>query len=61
MKKSSMKIWIITVGEPLPMDDGEVRAYRSGLLFSELVNAGHEVTWWTSSFDHSQKKNTHLW
>lgn len=56
MKKCSMKIWIITVGEPLPMDDGEVRAYRSGLLFNELVNAGHEVTWWTSSFDHSQKK-----
>jgi glycosyltransferase involved in cell wall biosynthesis len=51
-----MDVWIITVGEPLPMDEGDVRIYRSGLLFNELVDAGHDVTWWTSSFDHSQKK-----
>jgi glycosyltransferase involved in cell wall biosynthesis len=51
-----MDIWIITVGEPLPMDEGDVRLYRSGLLFHELVDAGHNVIWWTSSFDHSQKK-----
>jgi len=52
-----MDIWIITVGEPLPMDDGDIRTYRSGLLFDELICAGHDVTWWTSSFDHSLKKH----
>ena len=51
-----MNIWIITVGEPLPEDGNNVRLYRSGLLFKELTSADHNVTWWSSSFDHSQKK-----
>jgi hypothetical protein len=51
-----MNIWIITVGEPLPADGDNVRLYRSGLLFKELTSADHNVTWWTSSVDHSQKK-----
>jgi glycosyltransferase involved in cell wall biosynthesis len=51
-----VRIWIITVGEPLPIDGENVRLYRSGLLSDELIKAGHEVVWWTSVFDHSSKK-----
>lgn len=54
-----MNIWIITVGEPLPMDGSNVRLFRSGIFFNELVSAGHQVTWWTSSIDHSKKKIRH--
>ena len=57
MKK--LKIWLITVGEPLPIDGDAVRLYRTGMLASLLGKRGHKVTWWTSSFDHIQKNNRH--
>lgn len=53
-----MRCWILTVGEPLPIDGSEERRLRSGILASMLADAGHDVTWWTSSFDHWRK--THL-
>lgn len=51
-----MRIWLITVGEPLPTDGGNVRLYRTGLLAELLNRQGHEVVWWTSTFDHMAKK-----
>ena len=30
---------------------------RAGLLANYLASKGHEVTWWTSTFDHTQKKH----
>lgn len=51
-----MNVWIVTVGEPLPTDEGSVRLYRSGLLFDELKRSGHCVVWWTSAFNHSAKQ-----
>lgn len=47
-----MKIWIVTVGEPLPLDGPNVRLYRSGILANLLMRQGHDVTWWSSTFDH---------
>lgn len=52
-----MRVWLVTVGEPVPTDGINVRLYRTGILSEMLVRAGHEVTWWTSTFDHMQKRH----
>ena len=52
-----MRIWLITVGEPLPSDDGNNRYLRTGVLAQHLVDAGHQVTWWSSTFDHARKRH----
>jgi glycosyltransferase involved in cell wall biosynthesis len=46
---------LVTAGEPLPLGKQEQRLLRAGLLARYLVAAGHEVTWWTSTFDHTSK------
>jgi glycosyltransferase involved in cell wall biosynthesis len=52
----SLKVWLVTVGEPLPYKGSTVRLWRCGLLARELASRGHVVTWWTSDFDHVRKK-----
>lgn len=52
-----MRVWLVTVGEPVPTDGQNVRLYRAGILSGMLSKAGHEVTWWTSTFDHMQKRH----
>jgi glycosyltransferase involved in cell wall biosynthesis len=53
-----MRVWIVTVGEPLPTDDsGSDRLLRTGILAELLARNGHEVTWWTSAFDHVRKRH----
>ncbi|HKA45817.1 MAG TPA: glycosyltransferase family 4 protein [Burkholderiales bacterium] len=51
-----MKIWLITVGEPLPIESGQPRLLRTGILADLLARRGHQVTWWTSAFDHFRKR-----
>jgi len=51
-----MRVWLITVGEPLPIDGNNDRPLRAGILANILVEGGHEVLWWTSSFDHVRKR-----
>ena len=51
-----MKAWIVTVGEPLPTDQGSPRLLRSGALARYLVDRGHQVTWFNSRFDHTHKR-----
>jgi glycosyltransferase involved in cell wall biosynthesis len=51
-----VKIWILEIGEPLPVEPG-VRLHRYGLFSKYLASQGHSVTWWTSSFSHAPKKN----
>ncbi len=50
-----MRVWILTVGEPLPTDPGHQRLHRSGILASLLAERGVDVVWWTSAFRHSDK------
>jgi glycosyltransferase involved in cell wall biosynthesis len=50
-----MNVWLFTVGEPLPTDPGIERLFRTGHLAQTLADLGHEVMWWTSSFDHVRK------
>lgn len=50
-----MRVWIVEATEPLPFIDANYRDLRCGILAQELVARGHEVTWWTSTFDHMKK------
>lgn len=52
----ALKIWILEIGEPLPLEPG-ARLHRYGLFSKWLATQGHQVTWWTSSFSHTPKKN----
>jgi len=49
-----MRVWLITIGEPLPLG-GRDRVLRTGFFARLLAERGHEVTWWTSAFDHFKK------
>lgn len=49
-----MNIWLIMSGEPLEMFDE--RPHRIGILSKMLVKRGHNVTWWTTNYDHQHKK-----
>lgn len=52
-----MRVWLLTIGEPLPIDDGDPRIMRTGLLARELTAGGHEVLWWCARFDHTGKRH----
>ncbi len=52
-----MKIWLVTIGEPMPTDGTNERLMRTGMLANILVERGHEVVWWTSTFDHARKRH----
>jgi len=54
MKKRNLKIWLIKVGEQLPIENN--RKMRTALLAEELLDRGASVLWWTSTFDHFKKK-----
>ena len=51
-----MNIWVIRDGEPLPTDPGGPRLMRMGMLSEALTAHGHNVVWFTSSFDHYRKR-----
>ena len=52
-----MKIWIVTIGEPIPHKENELRLHRSGLLSNYISeNTNSEVVLWTSLFNHFTKK-----
>ena len=51
-----MRIWIVMTGEALPTDGENVRLRRAALLARQCALRGHEVTWWTSTFDHQHKR-----
>jgi glycosyltransferase involved in cell wall biosynthesis len=48
-------IWLLQDGEPLPIDEGP-RLMRTGDQARRLVDAGYEVVWWTSRFNHTLKQ-----
>ena len=47
-----MKVWIVTIYEPLPFGDIRTRPQRCGMLAKALIDRGHRVELWTSAFDH---------
>ena len=52
-----MNVWLITVGEPLPIDGPDERLLRTGILANYLTDRGHHSIWWTSTFDHYRKRH----
>lgn len=50
-----MRVWLITVGEPLPTASGDSRPWRTGLLAAVLADRGADIVWWTSAVDHFTK------
>ncbi|MCX5887945.1 MAG: glycosyltransferase family 4 protein [Deltaproteobacteria bacterium] len=52
-----MRVWLIQDGEPLPGVDSGSRDWRCGILANALVERGHEVLWWASTFDHAAKRH----
>ena len=50
-----MNVWLVTIGEQLPIKQG-IRKLRTAYLAEELIERGHTITWWTSAFDHLKKK-----
>jgi glycosyltransferase involved in cell wall biosynthesis len=51
-----VKIWLIRDLEPIPTDPGDRRLMRAGMLAQTLARRGHDTVWFTSSFDHYQKR-----
>lgn len=51
-----MRVWLLTVGETLPMLEEGARKMRTAVLAQELAARGHEVVWWTSTIDHLRKR-----
>lgn len=51
-----MKVWLITVGEPIPMDQKNVRLLRTGIFAESLSKNKHDVIWWNSTFNHSKRE-----
>lgn len=49
-----MRVWLIKLGEPLPIDPGG-RLLRYGILARLLSEQGHEVVNWSTTFDHYKK------
>ncbi|MEE8170133.1 MAG: glycosyltransferase family 4 protein [Phycisphaerae bacterium] len=47
-------VWIVNPFDPLPGDPEQSGRYAS--LARMLRDAGHDVTWWTSSFSHRFKR-----
>lgn len=53
-----MNIWLVTIGEPLPLGISKNdRLHRTGQLACFLASRGHDVVWWTSTFDHFRKQH----
>jgi glycosyltransferase involved in cell wall biosynthesis len=51
-----MRIWLATVGEPLPVDEGRPRLLRTGQFAEWLASRGHEVVFWTGTMDHYRRR-----
>lgn len=52
-----MRVWILQTGEPVHTDVSGLRPMRAMNLANALLGRGHEVTLWTSNFDHFSKKH----
>lgn len=50
-----MTVWLFKDGEFLPIETGG-RRMRMGMLAKELVDRGHEVHWFSSTFLHLRKE-----
>ena len=50
-----MKVWLVNPFDPLPGGDEQLGRYAH--LAEALIGAGHQVTWFSSTFSHRFKRN----
>lgn len=51
-----MRVWLIQPAEPMSVDGGDNRLWRTGFTAKLLSEQGHDVVWWASNFSHAQKR-----
>ncbi|MGN1270366.1 MAG: glycosyltransferase family 4 protein [Clostridia bacterium] len=51
-----MRIWLVKIGEPLPVAENSTRLLRTGMMAEKLNERKHEIVWISSTFDHFIKK-----
>lgn len=52
-----MRVWLVQRSEPTPHDESRSRRLlRTGIMAEAFLAAGHEVVWWTSTFDHYARR-----
>jgi glycosyltransferase involved in cell wall biosynthesis len=51
-----MLIWLVKIGETLPIGQSDTRLLRTGLIANLFVEKGHDIVWWSSTYDHFKKK-----
>ena len=57
VNKKQLIVWILQTGEPLVIDKGFSRAMRATNLSNKLVDKGHKVILWSSTFNHQSKEH----
>ncbi len=56
-KKIKANFWMIQRSEPTIIDAGLPRLLRTGIICQMIQARGHNLTLWTSTFDHFKHKN----
>lgn len=51
-----MNIWLLQSSEPMPVVNKEQRLLRTGMMAEKLNKRGHNVIWFSNTFDHFHKK-----
>lgn len=51
-----MNIWLLKSGEPIYVVNNEKRLFRMGMIAEELNKRGHNVIWFSNTFDHFKKE-----
>lgn len=52
-----LTVWLLQTGEPLHCDPGQPRPMRAMNLANALVDAGHKVVLWSTTFYHQEKRH----
>lgn len=52
-----MKVWIFAASEILPLSKANNRLLRAGLIGKYLNDNNHDVTWFSGTFNHFEKKH----
>ena len=50
-----LRIWQLTVGEPIPQDGDDIRLHRAGQMCAWFAANGHHATFINSSFYHQKR------
>jgi glycosyltransferase involved in cell wall biosynthesis len=48
-------IWLLTIGEPWPIDGDNPRLHRTGTMARLYAKGGDRVVWFNNTFDHYRK------